>query len=311
MFFGTPKRSMTCSAFGSAASELAVVSAMRHGSRTAFRNERNDTPTSNDTPAITIPMKSARPTYISATTLPSVRRMARPLLPTVAAMAANTPIGANTITYDVNVNITCAVLSNTASTGRPAGPRAASATPKNVANTTTCRMSPRAIASTTDVGNRCRKMSQALWLFFAMAATVDGVSRRHGDAGARLEDVGEPQADGQGDGGGDLEVDDRLEADAPQRLQVAGAGDAGDERRKEKRRDDHLDHPQKRIGQRLDRNPRARPDGSEDRARDEADEDLRRERRAPAGGGLRDRRARALRRSGCRSGDHTPTLRRT
>ena len=128
---------------------------------------------SNDTPTITITTNSARPTYISATSLPSVRRIARPLLPTVAAMAANTPIGANTITYDVNVNITCAVLSNTASTGRPAGPSAASATPKNVANTTTCRMSPRAIASTTDVGNRCRKMSQPLWLFFAMAATAD------------------------------------------------------------------------------------------------------------------------------------------
>ena len=95
------------------------------------------------------------------------------MLPTVEAMAANTPIGANTITYDVNVNITCAVLSNTASTGRPAGPSAASATPKNVANTTTCRMSPRAIASTTDVGNRCRKMSQALWLFLAIAVTAD------------------------------------------------------------------------------------------------------------------------------------------
>ena len=39
-----------------------------------------------------------------------------PLLPTVDAMAANTPAGANIITYAVNLNITCAVLSSTSST---------------------------------------------------------------------------------------------------------------------------------------------------------------------------------------------------
>ena len=38
MFFGTPKRSITSSAFGSAASELAVVNAIRNGSRIAFTN---------------------------------------------------------------------------------------------------------------------------------------------------------------------------------------------------------------------------------------------------------------------------------
>ena len=35
------------------------------------------------------------------------------------------------------------------------------AMPKNIENTTSCRMSPRAIASMTDVGNKCTKMSQA------------------------------------------------------------------------------------------------------------------------------------------------------
>ena len=208
-----------------------------------------------------------------------MKRIARPLLPTVAAMAANTPIGANTITYDVNVNITCAVLSNTASTGRPAGPSAASATPKNVANTTTCRMSPRAIASTTEVGNRCRKMSQPRLAVLRDRRHRRRVSEGHRQAGARLEQVRQSQADREGHRRGHLEIDDRLEADSPERLQIAGAGDAGDERRKKQRRDDHLDHPQERIGERLDRDSCARPDSPEDGARDEPDEDLRRERR--------------------------------
>ena len=40
----------------------------------------------------------ARPPYISRTSLPSVQRIPSPLPPTVAAIAAVTPIGANSIT---------------------------------------------------------------------------------------------------------------------------------------------------------------------------------------------------------------------
>src|SRR5476649_1024457 len=43
MFLGTPKRSMISSDLGSAASELAVVNAIRNGSRIAFANARNGT----------------------------------------------------------------------------------------------------------------------------------------------------------------------------------------------------------------------------------------------------------------------------
>ena len=53
---------------------------------------------SDETAPRTISAKIARPTYISATSLPSVNRMPSPLPPTVAAIAANTPIGANAIT---------------------------------------------------------------------------------------------------------------------------------------------------------------------------------------------------------------------
>ena len=93
-------------------------------------------------------------------------------MPTVAAIAAKTPIGANVMTYPVNLNIACAVVSSTSSSGRPFAPSAATAIPKNVEKTTSWRMSPRAIASTTDVGNRCRKMSQPCCWFCAIAAAA-------------------------------------------------------------------------------------------------------------------------------------------
>ena len=98
MFFGQPKRSITSSALGSAASLLAVVNAIRNGSRTALRNVRNGTRMISDTPPRTTRAKTIRPPYISSTSLPSVRRIPRPILPTVAAIAAITPNGANSIT---------------------------------------------------------------------------------------------------------------------------------------------------------------------------------------------------------------------
>ena len=79
-----------------------------------------------------------------------------------------------------------------------------------------------------------------------------GGHRRRLDAGARLEHVDDAKPEKQRDRGRDLEIDDGLEADAAHRLQVAGARDADDQRRKQQRRDDHLDHPQERVGDRLD-----------------------------------------------------------
>ena len=125
--------------------------------------------------------------------------------------------------------------------------------PKNIEKTTTCRMSPRAIASTTEVGNRCRKMSQACcWFCTIAAAAVVSAPSGMRQAGARLEDVHEREAEKQRDRRRDLEVDDRLQPDPAHRLQVAGAGDADHERREQQRRDDHLDHPQEGVGERLD-----------------------------------------------------------
>ena len=102
--------------------------------------------------------------------------MARPLPPTVAAMAANTPMGAKRITSPVKRNITCATPSKNSVTARPRSPRVASDTPKNVAKMTTWRMSPRAIASKTEVGNMWSTMSQPDCWRWAMAARSAAVS---------------------------------------------------------------------------------------------------------------------------------------
>ena len=96
-------------------------------------------------------------------------------------------------------------------------------------------------------------MSQACCWFCTIAAAAAGVGAdRHREPGARLEDVHERQAEEQRDRRRHLEIDDRLQPDAAHRLQIAGAGDADDERREQQRRDDHLDHAQERVGERLD-----------------------------------------------------------
>ena len=98
MLFGTPNRSMTSIAFGRAASELAVVKAMRNGSRIARAKVRNGTRIRYDTPPTTMTTNRARPKYITAISLPSENSTATPFPPMVEAMAANTPIGAKAMT---------------------------------------------------------------------------------------------------------------------------------------------------------------------------------------------------------------------
>jgi hypothetical protein len=70
----------------------------------------------------------------------------------------------------VNLNITCATLSSTSSTGLPLAPTAARPMPKKIEKITSCRMSPRAIASTTEVGISDTSMSQPLCVGIACTA---------------------------------------------------------------------------------------------------------------------------------------------
>lgn len=80
---------------------------------------------------------------------------------------------------------------------------------------------------------------------------VHGTQGAHVDAGAGLEQVGQQQADDDGDGGDDLEVDDGLQADAAKLLRVADAGDADHQRGNHDRHHDHLDQTDEDVAGRL------------------------------------------------------------
>jgi hypothetical protein len=80
-----------------------------------------------------------------------------------------------------------------------------------------------------------------------------GVERGRVDveAGARLDQVGHDQADGQREGRDDLEVEQGLAADAADFLHVLHAGDTGDDGTEDHRRDDHLDQFDEAVSQGL------------------------------------------------------------
>jgi hypothetical protein len=85
----------------------------------------------------------------------------------------------------------------------------------------------------------------------------------------------------QRDRGDDLEVDQCPQAHAAHRFHVASPGDARDQCRKDKRRDDHLDQPQEQLAERTEVNRGLGigviDDRSDDDADGKADEDLMRQ----------------------------------
>ena len=70
-------------------------------------------------------------------------------------MAAKTVNGANSMTYPVSFSITCTSESSTFTMGSAFSPIAARLQPRKMENTTICRISLRAIASTMLVGTAC------------------------------------------------------------------------------------------------------------------------------------------------------------
>src|SRR5581483_388872 len=96
--------------------------------------------------------------------------------------------------------------------------------------------------------------------------------------------VHQQEAEEQRDGRGELEVDDRLQSDPAHRLEIAGAGDADDERREDQRRDDHLDHAQEGVGERLDADAERRPQIADRDPEHEPGNDLGRQAAALAAG---------------------------
>jgi hypothetical protein len=69
------------------------------------------------------------------------------------------------------------------------------------------------------------------------------------EATARPEQVCQHHAEHQGEGGHDFEVDQGLQADPPDRLDVAHMRDAGHHHAEDQRRDDHLDEPDEAVAE--------------------------------------------------------------
>jgi hypothetical protein len=103
--------------------------------------------------------------YSAAMHLSSGSSTAGPLAPSVAAIAAPTPNGANRITMSISLNITSAPASARSLTGLALAPAAATASPNSTLNTTIGRMSLCAMASTGDNGNASRMKSHAVLTF--------------------------------------------------------------------------------------------------------------------------------------------------
>ena len=82
-----------------------------------------------------------------------------------------------------------------------------------------------------------------------------GIDRAHVDvhADAGLQDVDHDQADDQRQRGHDLEIDQRLQADAADLLHVLHAGDAVHHGAEDDRRDQHLDQLDEAVAERLHR----------------------------------------------------------
>ena len=243
---------MTSRALGRAASLLAVVNAIRNGSRIAFTKVRNGTRMIHDGAADhqqdeqrqravhhqhELAERDEDAEALAAHRVGDRREHARrrELHHVARELEHHLGRGLHEVVHRLAVR-----------------PTAASAMPKNVAKTTICRMSPFAIASKMEVGNRCRKMSHGALLVRRELREVARVAAGHGHACARLEHVDRDEADQQRHRRRHLEPDDGLQPDASHRLQVAHAGDADDEGREQQRRDDHLDHAQEGVGDRLD-----------------------------------------------------------
>ena len=70
-------------------------------------------------------------------------------------------------------------------------------------------------------------------------------------ADTRLEGVGQRDADQEGEGRQDLEIEDRLDADPPHLLEVTGARDAEHHHAEDEWRNDHLDELDEAVAEGL------------------------------------------------------------
>ena len=121
--------------------------------------------------------------------------MPMPCVVMAAAMAPNTPTGANSITYSVSFSIACPSSSmNRVTVTAGLSFSDASATPKKIENTRICRISLFAIDSKNAAGEDVNdEILQAQTAGFEVGRQTR-VGQRQGEVGARLEQVGEDHA---------------------------------------------------------------------------------------------------------------------
>ncbi len=112
-------------------------------------------------------------------------------------------------------------------------------------------------------------------------------------ARARMDDIGDDQADDQGQGREHQEIHEGLEGHAADLVQVAHAGDACDYGQEDHRRDDHLHQLDEAIAQRLERLAQRRPEVADRCSQDDSGQHLKIEvlikRLGPRVSGLADR----------------------
>ena len=183
----------------------------------------------------------------------------------------------------VNLNIVSATASHQAMTGRPFSPIIPSAMAKRMLKTTICSTSP--FRHRAD--HRFRDdVQQDLIPRLRLGGDLGLLPHRQVDADPRPHHVHRDQADHERERRDDLEVDDGAQAHAADDLHVAGAGDAGDQRREDQRRDDHLDQAQEELAEGPEVGGRRgvvlADDPADDDADRQADENLLGERQAAA-----------------------------
>ncbi len=93
-------------------------------------------------------------------------------------------------------------------------------------------------------------------------------------ARARLPEVHRQQREGEGHGGDQLEIDQRLQRHAADAAHVVHAGDAVHHRAEDHRRDDHPHQGDEGVAERLHLGAQPRLQPAQDRAQDHADQHL-------------------------------------
>ena len=164
----------------------------------------------------------------------------------VAAIAPNTPNGANNITYPVYLNITSARDSQNSTTGRAFRPTVAQAAPKMKAKTTIWSTSPFAIESIMLVGKVCSRICVrfALW-----AATPGPGPFLQLDSNPGFDQIDGAETDEKSDGCDNFKIKNRLAADAPHGFYVAGAGNPAHKGAEQERRNDGFDQAEENSPQ--------------------------------------------------------------